>query len=161
MFEPMPRRGVLPAAAAVFVLACVPVAQARHWSFQTGVYSAKTSQQTTFKFKIVGHTAASHCGTKGTQHCFIALSDPRLDETCADGTAYSAGLFDVPSGFVTPTGNFSYHQALSDTNPRIDFRAHAEGTRVNGTFRETDPQSGPTGMLSCDSGSVTFTARKL
>jgi hypothetical protein len=161
MFDPMPRRGVVPAAAAALVLACAPVAQARHWSFQTGVYAAKTSQKTTFRFKIVGHTAANHCGTKGTQHCFIALSDPRLDETCTDGTTSNSGLFDVPSGFVSPTGTFSYHQALSDRDPRIDFRAHAEGTQVSGTFRETDPQSGPSGMLSCDSGSVTFTARRL
>jgi hypothetical protein len=161
MFDPMPRRGLVPVAAAAFVLACVPVAQARHWSFQTGVYAAKTSQKTTFRFKIVGHTAANHCGTKGSQHCFVALSDPPLDTTCSDGTAYSAGLLDVPSGFVSTAGNFGYHQALSDTNPRIDFKAHAEGAKVTGSFRETDPQSGASGMLSCDSGTVTFTARRL
>jgi len=161
MFAAMPRRGVVPAAAAAFVLACVPVAEARRWSFQTGVYTAKTSQQTTFKFKIVGHTAANHCGTRGTQHCFIALSDPRLDTTCTDGTTYSDDLFDVPSGFVSTTGSFSFHQPMSDSNPRIDFHAHAEGSKVSGTFREIDPRSGASGMLSCDSGAVTFTARRL
>ncbi len=151
----------MPLAAAAVVLACAPAAAARHWSFQTGVYAAKTAQKTTFKFKIVGHTATNHCGTKGSQHCFIALSDPRLDTTCSDGTSFSAGLFDVPSGFVSQDGGFSYHQSVQGANPRIDFRAHASGAKVTGSFRELDPQSGPTGMLSCDSGTVTFTARKL
>jgi hypothetical protein len=147
-------------ATAVATLVLAPGAIAHRPVFQTGVYTAKTSQHTTFKFKLVTHTAANHCGTKGGVYCFVAMSDPSMDEQCADGTHYGAGLFAVPNGFMSWRGSFAYHQNAQDSSPLIDFHAHASGAKVTGSFREVDPNSGPNGMVSCDSGTVTFTAKR-
>jgi hypothetical protein len=141
------------------ILALVAGAHAPSPTFATGTFAATTAQRTTFRFRIVAHTSRNHCGSKAGQHCFIALSDPSIDETCTDGSSYDAGLFDVPNGFVSSTGHFSYHQDVDGTNPLIDFHAHAVGTRVTGSFREKDPDGGAAGMLTCDSGTVTFTAK--
>ena len=110
------------AATAAAALVLAPSAIAHRPVFQTGVYTAKTSQHTTFKFKLVTHTASNHCGTKGGVYCFVAMSDPSTDETCADGTRYDAGLFEVPSGFMSWRGIFSYHQNSQGSSPLIDFR---------------------------------------
>lgn len=147
------------AATAAAALVLAPSAIAHRPVFQTGVYTAKTSQHTTFKFKLVTHTASNHCGTKGGVYCFVAMSDPSTDETCADGTRYDAGLFEVPSGFMSWHGIFSYHQNSQGSSPLIDFRARATGAKVTGSFREVDPKSGANGMVRCDSGTVTFTAK--
>jgi hypothetical protein len=128
--------------------------------FATGVYNARTSQKTTFRFKIVAHTSRNHCGDKARMHCFVALSDPDIYETCSDGTSSNSGLFDVPNGNVSWTGYFSYHQALKGSDPMIDFHAHAWGTKVTGSFREKSPADGSGGALTCDSATVTFTATR-
>ena len=120
-------------ATAVATLVLAPGAMAHRPVFQTGVYTAKTSQHTTFKFKLVTHTAANHCGTKGGVYCFVAMSDPNIDEACADGTNYGAGLFDVPNGFMSWRGAFDYHQkraglVAADRFPRA--RERRQGHRL-------------------------------
>ena len=125
--------------------------------FKTGTYTAKTSQGSSFKFKIEGHTVADHCGTAASAHCFIAISYPTISEPCTTGSS-GGGMFSVPNGFVNAKGNFSYHQSLSgSTRPLIAFTAHASGSKVTGTLREKDDTG--TGA-TCDSGTVRWTAHR-
>jgi hypothetical protein len=143
---------LLLAAAAAAVAKLAPV------KFKTGAYSAKTSQGGHFKFKIEGHTAADHCGSSASAHCFIAISYPTITEPCTTGPS-GGGTFDVPNGFVNGKGSFSYHQSLSGTQqPLIAFTAHASGSKVTGTLREKD-DDGPGD--TCDTGTIHWTAHRV
>ena len=71
------RRLALLTTVLLFALAVAAAAKPRAAKFKTGTYSAKTSQGSNFKFKIEAHTAADHCGTSASSHCFIAISYPR------------------------------------------------------------------------------------
>jgi hypothetical protein len=153
----MLRRAGLPLFAALATASILaPAADAHRTSFAAGTYTASTAQSTTFRFRIIAHTSTNNCGSKAGAHCFVALSDPSIDETCSDGTSYDAGLFAVPNGFVSPTGHFAYHQSVEDSNPLVDFRIHVVGTRATGSLRE----EGPIGTTTCDSGTVTFRAKR-
>jgi hypothetical protein len=141
----------------VLALAVAAAAKPVSVKFKTGTYLAKTSQGGHFKFKIEGHTAADHCGTAASAHCFIAISYPTFTEPCTTGPS-GGGMFSVPNGFVNAKGNFSYHQSLSGPQqPLIAFTAHASGSTVTGTLREKDDTG--TGA-TCDSGTVRWTAHR-
>jgi hypothetical protein len=157
----MSLRLAFPVTAALAMAGVVaPAAGAHDVPYATGTYTATTAQHTTFRFRIVAHTAHNHCGSKAGAHCFVALSNPSINETCSDGTSDNAGLFDVPDGSISSTGHFAYHQAVAGSNPLIDFRMHAVGSKVSGSYREKDPAGGAGGMLTCDSGSVLFHATR-
>jgi hypothetical protein len=142
----------------LFALAVAASAKAPTARFKTGSYSAKTAQGAHFKFKIEGHTAADHCGSSASNHCFIAISYPTISEPCTTGPS-GGGTFDVPNGFINGKGNFSYHQSLSGSQqPLIAFTAHASGSKVTGTLREKD-DNGP--GATCDTGTVRWTAHRV
>ncbi len=159
MSRSAPFAAVISTLAALAVLTASATASTPKVPFTTGIYTAKTSQKTTFRFKIVAHTPKNNCGSKAGAHCFIALSDPPINETCSDGTSYGSGLFEIPNGNVSSLGYFAYHHDLQGANPLIEFHAHAYGTKVTGSYREKNPAAGGGGVLMCDSATVTFTAK--
>jgi hypothetical protein len=132
-----------------------------HKSFKAGVYSAKTAQGSTFKFKVQAHSPTNHCGTRSAQHCFIAISYPTLNWSCGGAAATNAGSFSVPNGFISAAGKFSYFQPLhGSSEPLLKFTATFAGSKATGTLREkelTDDGSGST--VTCDSGTVKWSAR--
>jgi hypothetical protein len=151
------RRVALLTMVLLFVLVVAAAAKPTAVKFKTGTYSAKTSQGSRFKFKIEAHTAADHCGTSASSHCFIAISYPTITEPCTTGPS-GGGSFSVPNGFVNAKGDFSYHQPLQGTQqPLIAFTAHASGSKVTGTLREKD-DDGPGD--TCDTGTLHWTAHR-
>jgi hypothetical protein len=159
----MRRRSFALVAASLVALSGGGVAGAAgtHVKYDVGEYSATTSQGGSFKFKIEVHSAADHCGTSVSSHCFIALSYPTFTEPCPGGQPIG-GSFSVPNGFVSAAGNFSYHQPLNGASePLIQFQAHAVGARVTGTFREEDQSVGGSTTTLCDTGIVHWTARRV
>jgi hypothetical protein len=136
-------------------------AASSHKSFKAGVYSAKTAQGSTFKFKVQAHSPTNHCGTRSTQHCFIAISYPSFNWSCGGAAATNAGAFPVANGFINAAGRFSYSQPLQgDSQPLLKFTATISGSKATGTLREkelTDDGSGST--VTCDSGTVKWSGR--
>ena len=161
------RTSVRRASVLVLGLACGAVLAAgsasaaqKHARFKTGVYTAKTSQGSRFKFDVVAHTRTNNCGTHAGQYCFYVKTYPTFEWVCA-GTPAEAGEFAVPDGFVKASGKFSYSQPLQgDSQPLIQFTAVLSGSHATGSFREEDlDNNAPGSTATCDSGKVTWKAK--
>ena len=128
-----------------------------HARFETGLYTARTSQGSKFKFAVVAHTATNDCGTHAGQYCFYVKTYPTFEWVCA-GARTGGGEFAVPDGFVKPSGKFSYSQPLQgDSQPLLQFTAVLSGSRATGSFREKEPDdNAPGSTATCDSGKVTW-----
>jgi hypothetical protein len=106
---------------------------------------------------VIGFTP-NRCGTHAGEHCFIALSYPKLKEPCANGQAES-NVFAVPNGKISKAGRYSYFQPLQGFNPLISFKASFHGRQASGTLRERDVFDDGTGTLvHCDSGTLHWKA---
>ena len=101
------------------------------------------------RFKVIAHSATNNCGATAAKHCFIALTYPHADQTCA-GTPgpVDAGIYPIPNGFVSTTGRFSYRQADPDETFVATITAHG----ASGSFRTHD--------ATCDTGLVTWKATR-
>ena len=128
-----------------------------------GTYRAQTSQGDRFRFRIEAHTPFNSCGTRRGQYCFIELSYPEYNWTCANGQVASAGQFPVPNGFIRRSGRFAYSQRLEGfSQPLVSFTVQTAGRRVSGTMREEDLYEPYPGVVdTCDSGTIKWSAHRI
>lgn len=144
-------------AAVGIVLAIVAaVAGAAGLHYKTGTYTAKTSQGTTFKFKVIAHTATNNCGKAAGVHCFVAVTYPHADQSCGGAKPYDAGIYPLPNGFISTAGRFSYRQS----NPSELFQVTIKGAKATGSFRTRSTTDLGNGPVTCDTGTVTWKATR-
>jgi hypothetical protein len=160
-------------AAAAFLPAS-SAAHSRKPAFATGSYVGTTSQGQPIQFKI----AKAKCTSPSPPYklhkatCFVgelyATADyyPKVLEPCSDGSTYSDPLYAASYDLsLSSSGAMTYSvKGLGSTvveNASISMLSvHVKGTKASGTLHQTESYDAGNGTISCDSGPVTFTAKK-
>jgi hypothetical protein len=149
------RRSFVAVAVAAATFAGTTLADAR---VKKGSYSGETSQGLGVSFEVVKEDGAKR----------LADIEFRAELECSDGDSFTArGDVDDQTFTITRKGRYGYTSTGAGGASEYDFTGRIKGrkSRAKGEIRWTvrfneQNQTDPNGSIVCDSGDVTYKARR-
>jgi hypothetical protein len=120
---------------------------------QTGIYSAKTAQGSSFTFKVV------NCASTASERCLYSDTYPTVSARCPNGQT-GGGLLNYPQGTISSNGTLNVVEGTIASGTYVKLALKFTGNRVSGTMRQLFPEQLGAARPACDSGTVVFTGHR-